>query len=287
MIDGRRVVAWIPYGRERTVSILIEYLRRDVERGIVDEVWLCLNTDPGQVPDLRYAYELAKRFPFVRIKDRPTGMPRLHPKQRNTGYFYRYMTDRDTVFVRFDDDIIYVHDDAVARLVRHKVQTPESVCSFALIWNNSIVSWFLQQAGIIPRDFGTVGGPYCMDGVGWASGDFAVKIHRLLLEHIDAGTTEQVFLYQDFPLKVGMQFSVSCFASLGSRYADLSMPGVLEPDEEESWHTVHEPRRIDQPNMIVGNALVSHYTFFPQQREVFETDILDRYRHIAKELTNG
>lgn len=287
MIDGKRVVAWIPYGRERTVSILIEYLRRDVERGIVDEVWLCLNTDPGQVDDLRYAYGLARRYPFVRVKDRPSGMPRLHPKQRNTGYFYRYMLDVDTVYVRCDDDIVYVHEDAVARLARHKLQTPESVCSFALIWNNSIVSWFLQQAGIIPNSMGHVGGPYCMDSVGWASGDFAVKMHRLLLEHIDAGTVEHVFLYQDFPLRIGMQFSVSCFASLGSRYASLSTPGVLEPDEEESWHTVHEPRRIDQPNMVVGNALVSHYTFFPQQREVFGTDILDRYRHLAKESTNG
>jgi hypothetical protein len=284
VIDGKRVVAWVPYGRARTVSILFEYLRRDHDRGVVDEVWLCLNTDPDQVDDLRYAYTLAKTHPFVRIKDRPVGMPRLHPKQRNTGYFVRYMTDEDTVFIRFDDDIVYVHEDAVERLGRHKTQTPESVCSFALIWNNSIVSWFLQQAGIIPMDYGHVGGPYCMDSVGWASGQFAVKIHRLLLDHIDAGTTERVFLYQDFPLKVGMQFSVSCFAALGKYYAGLRTPGVLEPDEEESWHTVHEPRRIGQPNMIVGNALVSHYTFFPQQSAVNASDVLDRYRLLSEKL---
>lgn len=284
MIDGKRVVAWIPYGREVTVSILIEYLARDVDRGVIDEVWLCLNTDPGQVADLRYAYGLAKRHPFVKVKDRPAGMPRLHPKQRNTGFFVRYMTDPGTVYVRFDDDIVYVHDDAVERIVRHKLQTPESVCSFPLIWNNSVVSWFLQQAGIIPAEYGRVGGPYCMDWMGWASGAFAIKIHNLLLGHIADGTTEQVYLYQDFPLKVGMQFSVSCFAARGAHYASLPQPGVLEPDEEESWHTVHEPRRIQQPNMIVGNALVSHYTFFPQRSAVLETDILDHYRTLSEKL---
>jgi hypothetical protein len=286
MIDGKRVVAWTPFGRERTVSILERYLTRDHERGLIDEYWLCLNTDPDQVDDLRYGYQLAAaKNSFIKAMDRPAGLPRLTPKQRNTGYFCRYMTDPDTVYVRFDDDIVYVHEDAVERLVRHKLQTPESVCSHPVMWNNSIISWFLQQAGIIPESYGKVGGPYCMDPVGWADGRFAIKIHNLLLDHIEAGTPERVFLYQDFPIPIGMQFSVSCFASLGSRYAALPAgPGVLEPDEEESWHTVHEPKRIGHPNYIVGNSLVSHYTFFPQQSAVVPTDILDRYRDLAEAL---
>ena len=154
------------------------------------------------------------------------------------------------------------------------------------MWNNAIISWFLQQAGIIPLEFGRVGGPYCMDAVGWANGEFAVQIHDLLLGWIADGTPEKAFLYQDFPLQLGMQFSVSCFAALGSHYASLPEPGVLVPDEEESWHTVHRPREIGQPNFIVGNSLVSHYTFFPQQAAVNATDILARYRALADKETN-
>jgi hypothetical protein len=37
--------------------------------------------------------------------------------------------------------------------------------------------------------------------------------------------------------------------------------------------------------VIVGNALVSHYTFFPQGPIIRATDILDRYRLQAKRLT--
>jgi len=37
--------------------------------------------------------------------------------------------------------------------------------------------------------------------------------------------------------------------------------------------------------VIVGDALVSHYTFYPQGRAVRATNILDRYRKIAKDLT--
>lgn len=304
-ITGKSVVAWTPYGREETVSILARYLRREHERGLIDEWWLCMNTDPDQVSDLQFADRLAKFYPWIKLVYRPEQCPRLVPKQRNTGFFYRYMTDPETVYLRLDDDIIYLHEDAVHRLVSHRLQAGSGVASFPIMWNNSIISWYLQQAGVIPAE-GTVsddagdrpasgienyvwpkvGGPFCMDSVGWADGRFGVALHRLLLSWLDAGTPEKAFLYQDMPLQVGMQFSVSTFASLGSMYAQLpSGPGILSPDEEESWHTVHEPRRLGQGNMIVGNALVSHYTFFPQGPIIRATDILERYRSVADKLT--
>lgn len=288
MIDDKKVVAWTPYGRENTVSILAEYMRRDHQRGVVDEWWLCLNTDPDQVSDLRYAYKLAKENDFIKIKDRPAGIPRLSPKQQNTGAFYRYMTDRDTTFVRFDDDIIYIHPDAIGRLVQAKAEMPHTMCVFPIIWNNAICSWFSQKLGHIPTEYGVVQRPYCMDQVGWADPQFAVRIHRLLLDKIEADTVDELFWYQDYSLQLGQQFSVSCFASAGADYADLQQPGVLVPFEEESWHTIHRTRAVGQPNMIIGRALVSHYTFFPQGAVVRATDILDRYRVLAaKEASNA
>ncbi len=307
MLDGKPVITWTPYGRETTVSVLAKYMERDHRAGLVDEWWLCLNTDPtGQEADLRYAYTLARQHSWIKIKDRPLGMPRRHPKQRNTGYFYQYMTDLDTTYVRFDDDIVYVHPAAVQRLVTSARQRPETVASFPVMWNNSIISWFAQQSGIIP-EAGTdtagyiwpkVGGPYCMDGVGWADGRFAVEIHRLLLDALEEfapqtetltsfglpDPMERFFFYQDFPVQLGTQFSVSTFASLGRMYADLPQPGVLVPDEEEHWHTVHQPRVLGQPNVIVGDALVSHFTFNPQRRIVLASNTLDRYRALADKL---
>ncbi len=121
-----------------------------------------------------------------------------------------------------------------------------------------------------------------MDSVGWARGDFAVKMHELLLSKIDTNSVSDLFLYQDIPLAPRQQFSVSCFAVDGVDYAALTPPGHLDYPEEEHWHTVHRPEKVGKDNVIVGDALVSHYTFFPQQKEVFATDILDRYRKIAE-----
>lgn len=284
MIDDKRVVVWCPYGRKRTVSILIKYLERDVLRGLIDEVWLYLNTDPDQTEDLKYAYELKKAYEWVKIKKRPDGVPRRTPKQRNSGYAYRYMIEPNTIYVRFDDDIIYVHDDAIKNLVEAKIRMETTLACFPIIWNNAVVSWYLQQCDKIPFEFGEVGSPYCMDPMGWANGEFAVKMHNLLLAKIEAKDVESLYLHHDMALAPRQQFSVSCFALDSADMLTLSPPGVLDYDEEEHWLTVHRPLRIGKDNIIVGNALVSHYTFFPQSRIVNATNILDRYRAIAEKL---
>jgi hypothetical protein len=282
MIDGKKVTAWTPYGRRRTYSILIKYLQRDVERGLVDEVWAFMNTDKtGQEDDVAYAHELAERFPWFKLVYRPEGIPRHPgPKQRNTGYAYRYMTDLDTIYLRFDDDVVYVHDDAITHLAQARIEMPAPTAVFPVIFNNAICSHFLQACGRVPMEWGEVK-PYCMDPTGWANGPFAVRLHELLLDHIEAGTVEDLYLYQDFPIQPGTQFSVSCFASLGSMYADLPQPGVLVPDEEESWHTIHRPLATGAPNILRGNAIVSHWSFFPQHPFLNNTGLLDRYRELA------
>jgi hypothetical protein len=286
VIAGKKVVAWIPFGREATVSILMKYLVREHERGLIDELWLYLNTDPDQVSDLRYAYGLAKRHKgFVRIIERPVDCPRQQPKQRNTGYAYRYMADPDTMFLRLDDDIVYVHPDAVEKLCTAKAALPGTLAAFALMWNNAIISWYAQHLDIIPKSFGVVQAPFCMDPVGWADGEFAVKIHRLLLDWIEQGVPEKAYFYQNYPLAPRQQFSVSAHVIDGADFCALPVPGVLDYPEEEHWITVHRPAIIGKSNDIIGDALVSHYTFYPQGDTVRRTNILDRYRRIAEEQT--
>lgn len=283
MIASKKVVAWTPYGRRRTYSLLIKYLQRDVERGLIDDVWAYMNTDPvGQEDDIAYAHELAAQFPWFHLKYRPDGVDLGNlPKQRYTGLAYREMVDRDTVYIRLDDDVIYLHDDAIENLIRARLDMPAPVAVFPIIVNNAICSHFLQACEKVPREWGEVS-LYCMDPNGWANGPFAVKLHELLLSHIEAGTVEDLYLYQDFPIQPGTQFSVSCFASLGSMYADLPHgPGILVPDEEESFHTVHQPVATGVPNILRGNAIVAHWSFFTQHAFLNNTNLLDRYREIA------
>jgi len=286
VIDGRRVVTWTPYGRKETMTILSKYMKRDHDAGIVDEYWLYMNTDPDQVEDVAYAHELAEQYDWIKLKDRPADRAVLHPKQLNTGFFYLHAIEPDTIFIRLDDDIVYVHDKAIERLAASKIASGMTVAHFPIIWHNAICSYWLQKMGKIPEAFGVVRAPYCMDPVGWGDAHFAEQIHRLLLANIRDDTVEDLFLHHDIQLPIGLQFSVSCFASNGQMYASLPAgPGNLSYYEEESWHTVHEPLNRNVPNMIIGNALVSHLSFFPHTDHIRkQTDILDQYREISERL---
>jgi hypothetical protein len=283
LIDGKKVVAWVPYGRAKTVSILLEYLQRDHDRGLIDELWLCLNMDVQQRDDRAWALKIALHRDWVALQERPHHVIKHERKQRNTGYFYQYMIDPDTIFVRFDDDVIYVHEDAVERIVLHAIHG-DQVAVFPMIINNAICTHFLQRDGKVPLEWGEVN-LFCMDTNGWANGQFAIQLHEWFLAHLDNSTVESLFSHHDYQLPMGEQFSVSCFASRGSMYAELKPPGVLMPDqilEEESWHTEIAPRYKKVPNKIAGNAFVSHFTFFTQHPFFEGTDILDRYATIAK-----
>lgn len=288
MIQDRPVIAWTPWGRRQTTTILYRYMARDHAAGIIDAWYLYINTDPDQEADVAYAHELAASHDWIHIINRPPDVPVLSPKQRMTGFAYRYFTNPNAVYVRFDDDIVYVHDDAVERLVSAKLAMSGCLVSFPVIINNAVVSHHLQMQGLIPREWGDVS-CYCMDRWGWADGNFAINLHRLLLDKVEAGRVDDLYMYQDIPLPERLQFSVSTFACLGSDYATLDPPGWLGYAEEESFHTIEWPAKTGKVNMIVGNAVVSQFTFGPQRRDpqhaaVLNGEILDRYRALADKL---
>jgi hypothetical protein len=293
-VDGKKVVVFTPFGRELTVSILYKYLKRDHERGIVDEWQLWMNTDTedqvvvkngqiemlnAQVSDTKYGYKLAKENDWITVHERQ--WEPKYPKQLNTGMFYQFAAqDPDAVYIRFDDDMVYIHEDAITNLVRSRMLNNDSFVVFPIIWNNAVVTHHLQQMGIVPKDWGEVE-PYCMDKNGWADPEFAEKMHNLLLSAIEAGVVDKLYFHHDRQLPLGQQFSVSCFAIDGKIYSAYH----LREHEEEDWHTVYMPRRTGVYNKICSNAVVSHFSFFHQRDHLLNnTDILQRYKKLADKL---
>ena len=146
----------------------------------IDELWLYLNTDTDQVDDVAYAMQLARLHDWVKWCSRPHDVPIFAQKQRNTCYFYRYAANEpDTIFVRFDDDVIYIHPGTVASMVNHQLAST-ATATFPIIINNARVSYLLQKQGKIPDDWGEITDD-CMDGVGWGNGAFATLLHQKLI----------------------------------------------------------------------------------------------------------
>lgn len=283
MIDGHKVVVFTPWGRELTGSLLYRYLKRDHAAGVVDEWHLWLNMDEDQVGDAEYAATLDKDNDWIKrieLAERPH-----HPKQLNTGLFYRFTQDEDTVYVRMDDDIVWIEEHAIRNLVSARVSNPFPFVVFPLIWNNAVCSYYLQQGEQMPSWWGVVGN-HCMDPVGWANPEFAENIHNHLLKMIDEDAVDKLFMHTSIQLPVGHQFSVSCFAQFGAEYKKVNGNlGNLLAVEEEGWHTMSQPYIHQRPNVIVPNALVSHFSFYHQRDYLLnQTDLLDRYRALAEHV---
>lgn len=277
-------MAFTPSGRKRTQSILIDNLRRFTD--IVDEYQIWLNTDDEQVDDLKWLKEQPDNFPWVRVIERPKDVERLHPKQLNSGYFYVNTTDKDTIYVRFDDDIVFIDDDFFYNLLDFRIDNPDYFLVMANIWNNAVTSFVAQRLGNIPAS-PVIEEPYCMDPVAWENPKFAETIHRVLQEHIAADTVSELF-FDHADLNDASRFSISCFCFFGKDFAKFGgivgqrKPGVVRFDEE-IWLTEVYPTQQGKLNTICGSALVAHYSFMRQRPHLDTTDILENYRGIAKQ----
>jgi hypothetical protein len=274
-----KVVVWIPYGREKTVSILFNYLLANQD--IVDELWLCMNTDPEQKSDREYAQSLAKSHPkFVKIKKYEG--KRLEPKQLNTGKFYTQMTDPDTIYIRMDDDMVYLHDDYFPNMLDYRIDNPQHFVTFGHIWNNSIIS-YLQQHKYrnIGSEHGMVREAFAMDPVAWLSPTFAEYIHTILQTHIKNDSVDKLF-FDEYLLEEPKRFSVGNFAHFGKDFAEFN--GDLEGAEEEQWLTEIHTKESGLRNAVCGTALICHWAFFSQRPHLENnTELLDFYKQVSQQ----
>lgn len=306
MYQGKRIVAYIPFGRQRTVSILMPYLQREHAIGVLDELMLYENTGKDQESDRAYARDLVAQHDWVNLYLKPgpdtpeiEGLPDRwlqgyrQPVQLNTGRVAWYQQDRNTIYLRFDDDIIWVHPRAIREMVDALIQNEGRVLGvFPIIWNNAISSKFLQQWGHLRGDLGWVR-MNAVDPVGWGSPKFAEYVHDILLHHLEHEHPDACIENEIEWLDHRQQFSVSTFAISGNEYADVN--GVLdwwtdkEEAEEEHWLTQFRTGVVNRRNLVCGRAQVAHYTFFTQKDYINRRrpDILDRYRAISEKVTAG
>lgn len=270
MYKGFKIIPFIPAGREKTLRVVTTSLLRFKDHP-VDQVYLWENTKDKS--DLKYIDSLAndffKVFPF------PDDRTWKEPKQLNTGMFYRYTQDPKTIYIRFDDDIVFIDDDYFKNILDFRIAYAAYLTVFGNIWNNSTVSYLQQKAGHIGDKEGIVKSEYCMDEIGWRSPRFAQYIHEILLGKIYNNKTADLFL-PDYPLKIAQRFSVSNFAFFGGDIPEI-------PDEEETWITEINPRNKVKQNIICGSALCCHFTFYLQREHIFKnTNFLDQYLDIAQ-----
>lgn len=278
MYRGYKIIPFIPAGRKKTMEILFNYFLKNAD--IIDEVMLWQNTKDEK--DIDFIKRTASANPLFKVYTLPRPYKFQDRVQLNTGHFFEYCTDPKAIYIRFDDDIIFLEDDFITKIVDFRIDNPKYLAVFANIVNNALCAFEQQQAGTFDSSLFEIEDDYCMNLQTWGNPEFAIFIHELLLDAIDTNTIDKFY----FPNRIlkRERFSISCFAILGSTYAEFGGKLDMVDNDEEIWLTELYPAKHKLENIVLGDALVSHYTFSPYQKKyVVETDIIDRYKKVSRQ----
>lgn len=265
----RRIVI-TPAGRQRYLEILVRNLIR--ERNGFDEWHLWLNTNVA--PDVEYCRDLARVHDWIKIVEIP-GINKV--SSSNIHKFFKHAQEKDAVYVRLDDDIVFIESGFFDKLLGYRLSHRNPFLVFANIINNAVITHIHQRNGLV--DHPELCGYDCLDKLGWENGPFAEKVHRSFICDLESGRMSRWHSsFNRWICYFHERISINAVSWMGSDMASIK----AEIDqEEEVYLTVDLPKKLGRLNEVFGGAIAAHFSFFTQREYMDGTDILAQYRLFA------
>ena len=163
-----KCVVVTPAGRKRYMEILIKYILK--QRNDIDEYRIWVNTHNKE--DINYFNSLQKEYPdFITLDHSADG----DPAKGNGGWaihnFFKNTIDHNTIYIRLDDDIVWMEDNFIKNLYNFRINNPQYFLVYGNIINNAVVDHIHQRLGAIDTE--KIIGYGCMD-------HYVGMIHRWL-----------------------------------------------------------------------------------------------------------
>jgi hypothetical protein len=268
-----RVVTITPAGRRRYVRILHRYLLR--HRDLIDKhVWWVNTVDPD---DIAYLERLRADYPglYETWYHEP---PRPAVTTWDIGLFYPRACDPDATYVRIDDDIVWMADDALARLVACRRDNPGPFLVYGNIINNAICNYIHQKLGAIGDEVGRLTWA-CNCPLGWKDPLNVRHFHANFFRHLREHTLKK-YLFENITLDDYERFSINVFAWSGRDFAEFD---YTVGHDDELWLSRIKAEELGRPAMICGDALFSHFAYYTQRAYLeANSNCLDVYAAIAE-----
>lgn len=193
---------------------------------------------------------------------------------------YQYYAKRlpdfaDALFLKCDDDIVYVDLDGLGGFIDHRRKNPHYFVTSANVVNNGVCAYFQQVSGALPASLGHFERPPGgFGGTLWTDPDKANRLHDFFL----ASPTKELPL----PSKVvdwQERQSINFIAWLGR---DLQHMALAKGDDEKML-TVDLPAFLERPTAIYSDFTVSHLSFGPQEKGVDVNRLIAAYDALMRE----
>lgn len=271
MFGNYKVIALVPGGRRAYMRALMPHL---VANLYIDEIKILLNTKN----EFDIAFMQNIKDSKIELFSLPDNLPPNGSKTVN--YIYSIATDDNAIYIKIDDDVVWMKDDAIENLLRGRINYTDAFLVSPLVINNSLCTHMLQanrKVDFIDNYIRANAGD-----LAWKDGKFAEKMHLFLLENVKKNSTENLYIPNQF--FASNRFSINCICLWGRDIKKIG--GQIEPiwrytDDDEEYLSIHAPAKLGKYNVIIGNSLVSHHSFLPQTAMMNKSKVLSEYQDIS------
>ena len=269
--DRFRIVV-TPAGRRRYVEVLLRNLQ--AQRDSFDRWDLWLNTIDEQ--DLFYLRSLPEKHPWIRCIELEVPYDHQEPNH-GIRSFYKHACNDDSVYVRMDDDIVWLEPGFLDALFSFREVTRGPPLVFGNIVNNGITSHLHQRFGGITGE--TEMAAYHFDSPAIHDGRFAERLHRQFLKAI-RDSRLQSWKFDQWILHNYDPMNVNCIAWHGDEMRML-VEGTGVHEAEEFFLAHVWPSVIGRHNVVFGRKMCVHYAFRDQRPHLDQSDVLSLYSKLV------
>jgi hypothetical protein len=193
---------------------------------------------------------------------------------------YAYYSQRaeqftDAIFVKCDDDIVYMNLDKLADFINFRRDNPRPFMVSANVVNNGVCAHLQQLAGTIPASLGEFEmPPGGLGGSLWQSPERAAQLHDFFLAKPDKRMP-----LQEAAVEVKERVSINFISWLGR---DLRHMGFRKLGDEAAL-SVYLPAMLDRPTKIFSDFVVSHLSFGPQEQGLDVDRLIAAYEKLMRD----
>ena len=267
MYNNYKIVVVTPSGRKRYQQILFEYLKKS--SNIIDEYRIWQNTNNQE--DLVFFNEIASQYPWVTIDTRSSV-----GGNKNIAQYFDKCCDPDTIYIRLDDDIVYLDNSFISNILNFRTNNPDFFLVFGNIINNDICNHLHHRIGAFTWNTHI---PYGCAANAWQDTKLAEEIHKQFLINLSNNTINK-YMFDRYIIYERSRFSINAICWFGTDMKTIynNFGGIVHDEEHDI--TVNKTQALNKFNVICGSALCSHFAFFTQRDYLDNTSILNEYQKL-------
>ncbi|NPD90946.1 hypothetical protein [Xylanibacter muris] len=270
MYGNYKVVCNTAAGRRRYMQYLIPQI---ISSDIVDRYDIWVNT--MNIRDIEFFRMLAKKYDKINLVWQPDG---IIDGNNSINAFYKFCMDDDTVYIKLDDDIVWIEPNFFESIVRFRIDNPQYFLVSPLVINNQKSTYVLQCLNKLNTRRYQRADPFSK--IFWKSDKFALELHEWFIgNYLKTGKYEELHCGVR-PMGL-TRFSINSIVWFGSQMKRFG--GVVSGDDEEFLSSI-KPTELGMSNCLYCDTIVAHFAFFPQRKLLDKGNILERYGEILHDI---